>query len=135
MSDSTVMFTGGRDYITEDAVHAVLASLIRRCGEPGVDHCPISALRVVVGDCPTGLDNTIRRTCYGWNIEHTIYRADWDAHGRAAGPLRNSAMLREGKPDVCYAFPGGRGTADAVRCAVAAGVRVHQYDGAKWATL
>ena len=29
---------------------------------------------------------------------------DWATHGRAAGPIRNQAMLQEGKPDVVVAF-------------------------------
>ena len=40
--------------------------------------------------------------------------ADWDRHGRSAGPLRNQAMIAR-KPDFVVAFPGGRGTADMVR--------------------
>jgi len=40
--------------------------------------------------------------------------ADWDRHGRSAGPLRNQAMLAKG-PQLVVAFPGGKGTADMVR--------------------
>lgn len=29
-----------------------------------------------------------------------------------AGPVRNTRMLREGRPDVAIGFPGGSGTAD-----------------------
>ena len=57
-----------------------------------------------------------------------IFPADWIRHGRAAGPIRNEQMLREGCPDLVVAFhddPGlGRGTADMVRRALAAGVPV-----------
>src|SRR5690348_8540698 len=35
------------------------------------------------------------------------YPADWDTHGKAAGPIRNKQMLEEGKPDLVVAFPGG----------------------------
>jgi hypothetical protein len=37
------------------------------------------------------------------------YPADWKRHGRAAGPIRNAAMLANGKPAVVVAFPGGQG--------------------------
>ena len=53
-----------------------------------------------------------------------IFEADWDKHGKAAGPIRNQRMLDEGKPEMVIAFKGGRGTADMVRRAKAAGVRV-----------
>lgn len=42
----------------------------------------------------------------------------------AAGPIRNSRMLREGKPDLVLAFPGHGGTADMVKQAGEAGVGV-----------
>jgi hypothetical protein len=51
--------------------------------------------------------------------------ADWNTHGRAAGPIRNQRMLDEVKPELVVAFPGGRGTADMVRRAREAGVNVY----------
>ena len=52
------------------------------------------------------------------------YAADWKAHGRAAGPIRNQRMIDGGKPDLVITFPGGRGTADMVRRAEKAGIEV-----------
>lgn len=52
------------------------------------------------------------------------FPADWTAHGKAAGPIRNAQMLAEGKPDLVLAFEGGRGTANMVEQARKAGVRV-----------
>ena len=54
------------------------------------------------------------------------YPADWDKHGKAAGPIRNQEMLEQGKPDLVLAFPGGRGTAHMVRIAEQAGVEVRK---------
>lgn len=54
----------------------------------------------------------------------TCFRADWEQCGRQAGPLRNARMLAEGRPDAVIAFPGGKGTADMVRKARAAGLPV-----------
>lgn len=50
-------------------------------------------------------------------------KALWNNHGKAAGPIRNAAMLSLG-PDGVLAFPGGRGTASMVKQARAAGVKV-----------
>lgn len=65
---------------------------------------------------------------YNWAAERFIrvehFVADWARYGKAAGPMRNQQMLREGKPDLVVAFPGGRGTADMVRRAKEAGVTV-----------
>lgn len=49
--------------------------------------------------------------------------ADWNRHGTRAGPLRNQEMIDEA-PDLVVAFPGGRGTADCVRRALAANIPV-----------
>jgi len=63
-----------------------------------------------------------------WAVDNEIptetYKSDWTKHGKAAGPIRNSQMLSEGKPDVLIAFPGGHGTADMVSKAGRAGVEV-----------
>ena len=50
------------------------------------------------------------------------YVADWATHGKKAGPLRNQRMIDEGHPDLVIAFPGGKGTDDMTRRALAAGV-------------
>jgi hypothetical protein len=62
----------------------------------------------------------------GWELE--VYPADWQRHGRTAGPRRNARMLREGRPERVIAFTddlaGSRGTADMVRRAQGAGLLV-----------
>lgn len=53
--------------------------------------------------------------------------ARWRAEGnRAAGPKRNARMLEKTRPDLFVAFPGGDGTADMTRRALAAGIRQHE---------
>ncbi len=54
----------------------------------------------------------------------TSYPAKWDVFGNRAGPIRNTQMLNDFRPDVVVACPGGKGTADMVRKAQSAGVRV-----------
>lgn len=58
----------------------------------------------------------------GWEYEG--YPADWKAHGKAAGHIRNGRMLLEGKPDLVVAFPGGKGTQNMIQQAEKAGVPV-----------
>lgn len=40
-------------------------------------------------------------------FEHLVFPADWATHGKAAGAIRNRAMLTEGKPDLVVAFKDG----------------------------
>lgn len=56
------------------------------------------------------------------------FAAEWKKYGKRAGPLRNQKMIDHGKPEVVIAFAGGRGTADMVRRAVAAGLPVMRVD-------
>jgi hypothetical protein len=51
--------------------------------------------------------------------------ADWETHGRAAGPRRNQEMAEYA--DAVALFPGGRGTEDMHRKAVTAGLRVFDF--------
>ncbi|MBR0908260.1 hypothetical protein [Bradyrhizobium liaoningense] len=44
------------------------------------------------------------------HIDVQAFPAAWVRHGNAAGPIRNGQMLRDGKPGLVVAFPGGRGT-------------------------
>lgn len=83
--------------------------------------------RVIVGDCPTGADRIARDWCKRTDVTVEVYRADWSREGRSAGPLRNAAMVRRAKElgATVLAFPrNGRGTADCIRKARAAGLTV-----------
>lgn len=58
------------------------------------------------------------------NIQQEVYAADWKKHGPAAGPIRNQLMLNNSQPDIVVAFPGGKGTADMVKRAQKANIKV-----------
>lgn len=80
--------------------------------------------RLVHGGAP-GADTMAAAVAYtlGWSVEE--HSVDWGQHGNAAGPIRNQAMADLGA-DLLLAFPGGRGTADMIRRATAAGIPVRQ---------
>jgi len=108
-----VLVCGGRDFADQCAVDRCLDGL----------HDELGITRIIEGGA-RGAD----RFAYEWGaincvrVEHFV--ADWKTHGRAAGPIRNQQMLEEGEPDLVVAFPGGRGTADMIRRAKAAGLKV-----------
>ena len=58
------------------------------------------------------------------NIPVEVFPANWKRDGRAAGPIRNARMLEKGRPDLVLAFAGGKGTADMISKAKAAGIPV-----------
>jgi len=59
------------------------------------------------------------------DVKLTRCRAEWEKHGKRAGPIRNRQML-ELKPDGVVAFPGDRGTRDMITAAQEAGVPVYR---------
>jgi hypothetical protein len=90
------------------------------------DRGPIT--HVIVGGAP-GADYWSEAWAYHRGIPFTVFKADWAKHGKAAGPIRNQQMIDQGKPDIVVAFKGGRGTADMIRRAEAAGLLVLLFDG------
>lgn len=108
-----ILVTGGRDFSGRDEVQFALDAINLKYG--------ISAL--IEGEA-RGAD----RLCAQWaernNIPVARYPADWDAHGKGAGHIRNQQMINEGKPDAAVAFTGGRGTADMVKRLLGAGIPV-----------
>lgn len=110
-----VLVCGGRDF--DDTV-AVSEALDRLHRERGFD--------VVIEGGARGADYQAKMWAKMNEIAFEEYRADWEKHGRAAGPIRNKQMLDEGKPDLVVAFPGGLGTANMIRQAEARGIEVVQ---------
>lgn len=80
---------------------------------------------VIVGDCPTGADKAALDWARDVGVDVSINVAGWKAHGKAAGPIRNQAMIDMG-PDLVVAFWNGksRGTLDTITRAATAGIRV-----------
>ena len=115
-----ILVTGSRNWTDRAAIAQALLDL-RMEGPPVIVH----------GACPTGADAIADElaTSWGWEIER--HPADWDRHGKAAGPLRNQEMVDAGA-DVCVAFPHGdsRGTRDCMKRATAAGLRLIVVDPA-----
>jgi YspA, cpYpsA-related SLOG family len=64
-----------------------------------------------------------------WAAERGIpvrtFRADWNKHGRAAGPIRNREMAEYA--DALALFPGGRGTDSMFREGTKAGLKIFDW--------
>lgn len=108
-----VLVCGGRDFDNMDGLVHVLDQL----------HAQQPITLVIHGNA-RGADALADRWAGSRRVRVDRYDADWKAHGRSAGPIRNRRMLVEGKPDLVVAFPGGRGTANMVEQARKAGVKV-----------
>lgn len=113
-----VLVCGGRDYPADAVWHYLEHYAPAELGE---------RVTVLIHGGATGADQAAaewgeRSRADG--VKVVAFPANWRKYGKRAGPLRNQRMLVEGKPDAVIAFAGGRGTADMVARAEAAGVRV-----------
>lgn len=72
----------------------------------------------------TDAETLARRWAIARGIEVATYLANRNRYQDRALPIRNSQMLREGRPELVIAFKGGRGTAHMVTIAAAALVPV-----------
>jgi hypothetical protein len=112
-----VIVTGGRAYGAAEKVYAALDGIGPSC--------------VIEGGCRTGADLFARlwvraQRTRGHAVEHERFDAPWKEMGPGAGPWRNTKMVYDSRAALVLAFPGGRGTADCVRKARAAGIEVRE---------
>lgn len=120
-----VLVCGGRDFADDALLVQALDMLHQHCGP--VTHLIHGAAR--------GADSIAAAWAQHGQLADDIkvvaFPANWKRDGKAAGPIRNERMLREGKPDRVVAFPGGRGTAHMTSLAEAQGVPVWRVTD-KW---
>ena len=108
-----VLVCGGRSYINIDHVFTVLSDLHEERG-----------ITTLIHGCAPGADSIAANWARTYGVKEARYPAEWNKHGKAAGPIRNANMLLEGKPELVVAFPGENGTAHMVQIATNAGVEV-----------
>lgn len=111
-----VLICGGRDYADRATFTRTLDRLFEARGwttPPDEMGNWLPTVTIIHGACPTGADAMADEyAVVNWcQIEE--YPADW-----------STFAIAEGHPDICIAFPGGRGTADMVRRCRKAGIEV-----------
>jgi hypothetical protein len=107
MKKRRVLVCGGRHFSDRDALFIVLDAHLRTTA-------------LVIHGGARGADFLAGEWAKERGVPVKVYKADWRRHRYAAGPIRNKQMLREGRPDVVIAFPGGNGTANMIAQAQAA---------------
>lgn len=115
-----VLITGSRDW---DDVRAVTEALMQarirfRDDEP---------FTLVSGGCPTGADR-IGESLWSGIGDIERHPADWQAHGKRAGFVRNAEMVALGA-DLCLAFikNGSKGASMTADLAEKSGIKTWRY--------
>lgn len=121
-----VLVTGSRDWLNAAAIEREFRKL------------PQGTI-IVHGACPTGADALADKLAMKFGFQIRRYPANWDdptlSNPRAAGPIRNSRMIRSEHPDkdgvpfdkglaFTLDLTRSRGTKDCVDRARKAGIRV-----------
>ena len=79
----------------------------------------------IVSGAARGIDTFAIAYARACGLIAEVFPANWDTHGKAAGPIRNRQMAEYA--DVCILFPGGRGTANMKSEATKAGLTIHEW--------
>ena len=102
------IIAGGRDYfLTQDDIRFLLT-------------LPITE---VVSGGANGADRGGEVFAQCNDIDMKRFPADWSAHGRAAGPIRNEEMAKYA--DAVVLFPGGKGTDNMAKVAKKHGLKIY----------
>lgn len=107
-----LLVCGGRDYGNRELVFATMDRIEKQRG-----------IKIVIEGGANGADSLARDWARKRGVLCATVPAVWAKRGRAAGPIRNAAMLTLG-PDGVLAFPGGNGTENMKQLARDAGVTV-----------
>lgn len=101
MSEYRILITGSRDWTNETRVAFALGAACSRLlkGNGGYPN----QFTVVHGACPSGADALADRIARDQGMAVEVHPADWETNGRAAGLVRNAAMVDLGA-DICLAF-------------------------------
>lgn len=86
-------------------------------------------IEIVSGGC-SGADTMGEWFAEDNNLKLTVFEADWDKYGRAAGPIRNEQMAKyaaESDRGILIAFPIGKspGTRNMIKLANQYGLEVY----------
>ena len=102
-----VAVTGGRGFQNRELVFKTLYDELHRCQDEGL------TMLLLHGGCWAGADAHAATWAHKTGIQSLVALPNWEVYGRKAGPIRNRYMMLM-RPNVLYAFPGGRGTESCV---------------------
>ena len=107
-----VIIAGGRDYHNYDTLLEAISE------------CQFDIDTVVSGGAK-GVDALGEAYAIQMNLKLNIYNADWEANGRAAGPIRNRKMAENADGLIAIWDGKSKGTKNMIETATKLGLRVY----------
>lgn len=111
------IIAGGRDFADYNRLAYVCDRIIRMDKAPPV---------VLSGGC-RGADQMGKIWAEKAAILCDVYHANWDKHGKAAGPIRNQKMVDAADALIAFWDGESRGTKDVIKRAAKARLNIHLY--------
>jgi SLOG family YspA-like protein len=99
-----IIACGSRDWTDKEEILRVLSTLKDNLGIFTVIEGENGERDSILGKAFRGADLIARDAAELMQLPVEPYPANWDKHGRAGGPIRNTQMLVEGKADGLIAF-------------------------------
>ena len=121
-----IIICGGRHFNDYNALESLVDSVL---AEKGLTN---KEAEIVSGHCE-GADILGELYANKHNIACKVFPAEWTKYGRAAGPIRNSQMVKyasESPTPIVIAFvsPRTKGTTDTINKATKRGFAVYRHD-------
>jgi hypothetical protein len=107
-----VIIAGGRDYHNYD-------TLVEAIKEAQFE------ISTVVSGGAKGVDALGEQYAENMNLQLNVYAADWERHGRAAGPIRNRKMAENAEALIAIWDGESRGTKNMIETATKLGLLVY----------
>ena len=115
-----LVIAGGRDIDESLAVTIINEAMV----DLGLVAC-INVVEIVHGGCPNGVDAAVAKHFRGV-VPMRVFPADWQKHGKAAGPIRNAQMAEYGDELLLVWDGKSRGSASMKREMEKAGKPIHE---------
>lgn len=85
-----ILIAGDREWTNAKAIRQIIDGLVKQHGQFTLIH-----------GAGRGVDSLAAHIAkYSYQLPIMEFPANWERHGKAAGPIRNRQMLAEGRPDL-----------------------------------
>ena len=85
-------------------------------------------IKQIISGGAKGADSLAKRYATEHGLDYKEFPAEWDKHGRSAGPIRNKLIVAAADEIVAFRAPASRGTASTIKIAEEQGKIVHIYE-------
>ncbi len=114
-----IAIVGTRNFSRLDLIKTQLSIIYTKFGTDNIT--------IVSGGC-RGVDKEAEEIAKTFGFKTEIYNADWDKHGKTAGPIRNSEIVEHSDIFIVFWDGQSRGTRDTINKVIDAGKPLRVYN-------